>query len=78
MTKRHLHLHVISEDRVSPGLKTKKHYNSFRPDLGFLIPLSEVQGWLEREETIYERLDVSSGTFIFAVFSVFRAVTLVD
>lgn len=38
---RHLHLHVISDDLVSPSLKTKKHYNSFNPKLGFFVPLDE-------------------------------------
>lgn len=40
-TPRHVHLHVISGDLVSPSLKTKKHYNSFNPKLGFFIPLDE-------------------------------------
>lgn len=44
---RHVHLHLISNDLVSPNLKTKKHYNSFRPDLGFFVSLREVQGWIE-------------------------------
>lgn len=43
----HLHLHVISDDLVSLSLKNKKHYNSFRPDLGFFVPLREVQSWVE-------------------------------
>lgn len=38
---RHLHLHVISDDLVSSSLKTKKHYNSFNPNLGFFVPLDE-------------------------------------
>ncbi|KAL1412886.1 aprataxin-like protein [Vanrija albida] len=42
---RHVHLHVISSDLVSPSLKTKKHYNSFRPDLGFFVSLDEVEEW---------------------------------
>lgn len=47
---RHVHLHVISDDRVSPSLKTKKHFNSFRPDLGFLISLAEVERWLKEDQ----------------------------
>lgn len=43
---RHLHLHVISDDLTSPSLKNKKHYNSFRPDLGFFVPLGDVQQWI--------------------------------
>lgn len=40
-------------------MKTKKHHNSFRPDLGFFIPIMEVQRWLQQEETyIHERIDV--------------------
>lgn len=35
----------MSSDLVSPSLKTKKHYNSFRPDLGFFISLDEVESW---------------------------------
>jgi hypothetical protein len=61
LTGRHLHLHVISEDRIAPALKTKKHYNSFRPDLGFFVPLMEVQRWLQQDEaTLRERVDVGS------------------
>lgn len=45
-----MHLHVISDDRISPCLKTKKHYNSFRPDLGFLVSLEEVERWLEEDK----------------------------
>lgn len=44
MTHRHLHLHVISSDLISPSLKTKKHYNSFNPKLGFFIPLEDADG----------------------------------
>ncbi|KAI8615590.1 HIT-like domain-containing protein [Chytriomyces sp. MP71] len=36
----HLHLHVISDDFVSPALKHKKHWNSFTTR--FFIPLDEV------------------------------------
>ncbi|BEI91799.1 uncharacterized protein CcaverHIS019_0406190 [Cutaneotrichosporon cavernicola] len=45
----HLHLHVISDDLCSPTLKTKKHYNSFRPDLGFFVSLREVRSWLDSD-----------------------------
>ena len=57
---RHVHLHVISEDRISPSLKTKKHHNSFRPDLGFFLDAMEVQRWLESDpEVLRERVGVS-------------------
>ncbi|CAK9781015.1 HIT-like protein [Cutaneotrichosporon oleaginosum] len=46
----HLHLHVISDDLCHPSLKTKKHYNSFRPDLGFLVSLRQVRGWIDAGE----------------------------
>ncbi|EIW73692.1 hypothetical protein TREMEDRAFT_59866 [Tremella mesenterica DSM 1558] len=34
--------------------KTKKHHNSFRPDLGFFVPLASVEGWIKMgdEESI--------------------------
>lgn len=50
---------MISEDHLSTGMKTKKHYNSFRPDLGFFIPIREVQRWLELgDEYVAERVQV--------------------
>jgi hypothetical protein len=45
--RRHLHLHVLSKDLISPYLKNKKHYNSFSPTLGFFLHLSTVREWLE-------------------------------
>ena len=39
---RHIHLHIISSDLDSPSLKSKKHFNSFHPELGFFIPLDQV------------------------------------
>ena len=39
---RHLHVHVISGDLVSERLRHKKHYNSFRPDMGFFVHLDDV------------------------------------
>ncbi|WWC58533.1 uncharacterized protein I303_101076 [Kwoniella dejecticola CBS 10117] len=58
---KHVHLHVISDDRISPSLKTKKHHNSFRPDLGFFIPIMEVQRWIENDSNMQERVDALSG-----------------
>ncbi|KAK6905606.1 aprataxin [Kwoniella mangroviensis CBS 10435] len=54
---KHIHLHVISDDRISSSLKTKKHHNSFRPDLGFFVPIMEVQRWLEDDSNIQERVE---------------------
>ncbi|KIR30433.1 aprataxin [Cryptococcus deuterogattii 99/473] len=59
---KHIHLHVISEDRISPSLKSKKHYNSFRPDLGFFIPIMEVQRWLQDDRTMLDRVETLSAT----------------
>ncbi|KAK4686475.1 aprataxin, partial [Tremellales sp. Uapishka_1] len=54
---KHLHLHVISDDMSSVALKTKKHYNSFRPDLGFFIDIMEVQRWAQEDrQFITERV----------------------
>ncbi|KAJ3126782.1 hypothetical protein HK100_010087 [Physocladia obscura] len=36
----HLHLHIISEDLISPSLKNKRHYNSFATS--FFRPLNQV------------------------------------
>jgi aprataxin len=41
-------------------MKTKKHHNSFRPDLGFFIGIMEVQRWIQQdEELINEHVAVS-------------------
>jgi len=53
---RHIHLHVISSDRISPALKTKKHYNSFRTDLGFFVHLADVEEWIESDSSIVSHL----------------------
>ena len=45
--KRHLHLHVISSDLTASALKTKRHYNTFSPRVGFFIPLTKVRAWFE-------------------------------
>ncbi|GAA6051711.1 hypothetical protein JCM3770_002695 [Rhodotorula araucariae] len=39
---RHVHLHVISSDMISPKLKQKKHWNSFHPTLGYFLHLEDV------------------------------------
>ncbi|GAA5958784.1 hypothetical protein JCM8115_000352 [Rhodotorula mucilaginosa] len=39
---RHVHVHVISTDFLSPKLKNKKHWNSFHPTLGYFLHLSDV------------------------------------
>jgi len=46
---RHLHLHVISSDLTTEALKTKRHYNSFSPRVGFFVPLAEVRPWFEND-----------------------------
>jgi hypothetical protein len=33
-------------------MKTKKHYNSFRTDLGFFVHLSDVEEWIESDSNI--------------------------
>jgi len=45
-----LHMHVISEDFISPWLKTKKHWNSFTTD--FFIPADDFIKRLERDEKL--------------------------
>lgn len=47
----------MSDDLCHPSLKTKKHYNSFRPDLGFFISLRQVRGWIDAG-VARERADV--------------------
>jgi len=53
---RHLHVHVISSDLCSPALKTKKHYNSFHPKLGFFLHLDEVLSWFDADPTFYSTM----------------------
>lgn len=63
----HLHLHVISSDLVSPYLKHKQHYNSFRPDSGFFIHLHEVITWLADDSSqayLQTQLGVSSAVIL--------------
>ena len=51
---------MISDDQISDSMKTKKHLNSFRPDLGFFVSIMDVQRWLEQDDDyIKERVDVS-------------------
>lgn len=47
---------------MSDKLKTKKHYNSFRPDLGFFISLIDVQHWIEDgdDQSIRQHIEVSA------------------
>lgn len=47
----HIHLHIISDDLHAETLKTKKHYNSFHPRLGFFLHLDEVLSWFEEDKT---------------------------
>jgi hypothetical protein len=50
VTRRHLHLHVISSDLTAPALKTKRHYNTFSPRVGFFVPLDEVRAWFDNDD----------------------------
>ena len=42
-----MHIHIVSDDFSTEGLKTKKHANSFHPKLGFFIHLDDVISWYE-------------------------------
>lgn len=37
-------------------MKTKKHYNSFRTDLGFFVYLSDVEEWIKSDSSIVSNL----------------------
>jgi len=37
-------------------MKTKKHYNSFRTDLGFFVHLSDVEEWIESDSNVVSGL----------------------
>lgn len=49
----HLHLHLLSADLLSEKMKTKKHYNSFHPKLGFFLHIQEVLEWFDAEPTFF-------------------------
>ncbi|KAG9042628.1 hypothetical protein FS837_010612 [Tulasnella sp. UAMH 9824] len=51
----HVHLHVISSDYVSPSLKTKKHWNSFSPKLGFFLELKDVLEWFQLPDDAFKK-----------------------
>lgn len=55
--RRHLHLHVISDDLVSPALKTKKHYQSFDPKHGFFLDLDDVQRMVQKGTKAVSQVD---------------------
>ncbi|PKK77818.1 HIT-like protein [Rhizophagus irregularis] len=44
---RQLHMHVISQDFISPSLKNKKHWNSFTTE--FFIDVEEIERILEKQ-----------------------------
>ncbi|KAG1897889.1 uncharacterized protein F5891DRAFT_1112696 [Suillus fuscotomentosus] len=52
----HLHLHVLSADLYSPKMKSKKHYNSFHPSLGFFLHLKDVLSWFDAVPSYYQRM----------------------
>ncbi|OBZ75934.1 Aprataxin [Grifola frondosa] len=47
LTSEYIHLHVLSADLCSPAMKVKKHFNSFRPGLGFFLPIDDVISWFD-------------------------------
>lgn len=55
---RQLHVHVISQDFVSPCLKNAKHYNSFQPP--FFVSLSEIVEALEAGDVPSTRLNLDT------------------
>lgn len=42
-------MHIISDDRCSKELKTKEHYNSFHPSLGFFLHIDDLLSQLAEE-----------------------------
>ncbi|KAI0690571.1 HIT-like domain-containing protein [Cytidiella melzeri] len=50
----HIHLHVISSDLHSARMKTKKHYNSFHPKLGFFLHYDDVMSWFDAVPSVYK------------------------
>lgn len=52
----HLHLHVLSGDLRKDTMKTKKHYNSFHPTLGFFLHIDHVISWCDVEEPKFKEL----------------------
>lgn len=57
-SERHLHLHVLSADLFAPGMKHKKHYNSFHPKLGFFIHMEEILSWFDAEQSYFSTVRV--------------------
>jgi aprataxin len=41
-------------------MKTKKHYNSFRTDLGFFVHLSDVEEWIESDSRIVSGMSITA------------------
>ncbi|KAF8212293.1 HIT-like domain-containing protein [Mycena galopus ATCC 62051] len=60
----HLHLHVLSDDLLSDRMKNKKHYNSFRPKLGFFLDIEEVLSWFDAEDSYYTSVSLLAPYFI--------------
>ncbi|KAJ7172534.1 hypothetical protein C8R46DRAFT_1259665 [Mycena filopes] len=52
----HLHLHVLSDDLCTERMKTKKHYNSFLPKLGFFLDIGEVLSWFDAEDSYFRSM----------------------
>ncbi|CAI2179242.1 2183_t:CDS:10 [Funneliformis geosporum] len=59
-----LHMHVISQDFISPNLKNKKHWNSFTTeffkDVEEIEKILEEQGFIKFDKAYYENLLKSS------------------
>lgn len=54
-----MHLHIISADLSARAMKTKRHYNSFHPTLGFFVHLDEVLEWFEAEPDVFTTVSKS-------------------
>ncbi|KAG6854329.1 hypothetical protein C0991_008224 [Blastosporella zonata] len=52
----HLHLHVLSADLHSERMKSKKHYNSFHPKVGFFLDINEVLSWFDAEDSYFNSM----------------------
>lgn len=47
-----VHMHVISQDFLSPSLKNKKHWNSFNTE--YFVPLDKVKQLLSKHGNLRE------------------------
>jgi len=49
-----LHLHIITNDFVSPYMKTKKHWNSFTTK--YFVSAEDIEMWLDRGDAVEDNL----------------------